>query len=187
MYGMVNKAIEDLVLREQGPETWDRVRERAAVEVETFVSNQAYPDELTYRLVAAASEQLGRPATEVLHRFGVHWILHTAPAGYEDLMDAGGSDLAEFLENLPAFHTRISLILPELVPPTFRISDRRPGSLMLHYRSEREGLEPFVEGLLDGLGQRFGTPVRVRALEGETGSADRARFHVQWGPDAGET
>lgn len=183
MYGMVNKAMEEMVVARFGEATWERIREAAGVEVEVFISNEAYGDDLTYRLVGAAHEVLGMPAAEILRLFGAHWV-ETAHRDYDHLMRVGGHTLAEFLVNLPNFHTRVVLLFPELRPPNFRCTDVSPTSLRLHYHSSREGLAPFVEGLMVGLGARFGTPVRVRQLVAKGGAADHDEFHVDWAPAA---
>jgi len=186
MYGMVNRALEDMVVDGWGEATWSRVKESAGVDVEVFVGTEAYPDEVTYRLVGAAAEVLGLGAGEVLHRFGIHWVTRTATEGYGPLMDAGGKTLGEFLANLPNFHSRVSLLFPHLSPPTFYCTDVRAGSVKLHYVSGRDGLSPFVVGLLTGLGLRFGTPVSVEqtAAKGADGAHDE--FLVSWEEAAAE-
>ena len=55
MYGLVNKAIEDLAIAVGGKEAWGQIKEEAGVDLVAFVSMDAYPDELTYSLVGAAS------------------------------------------------------------------------------------------------------------------------------------
>jgi hypothetical protein len=72
-------------------------------------------------------------------------------------MATGGRTLREFLLNLPDLHTRVALIFPELRPPEFACSEVTANSLRLHYRSTREGLTPFVVGLVEGLGGMFQT------------------------------
>ena len=59
--------------------------------MDVFVSNEGYPDGMTYDLVGAASSVLALPAPEVLEAFGRHWVIHTAQEGYGDLMAAGGA------------------------------------------------------------------------------------------------
>ena len=117
MYGLVNKAVEEMVKRGFGPEAWEQVKAKANVEEAVFISNEPYPDELTFRLVHAASEVTGIKPDDILFSFGEHWITHTSRHGYGALMDAGGKTLPEFLINLPHFHTRIALIFPKLRPP----------------------------------------------------------------------
>lgn len=100
MYGMVNKSVQDMVRRNHGEPTWQLIRERAGLEVEVFLSHMSYPDEITYRLVAAASEVLRLPATEILEAFGEHWVLHTAQEGYGPLMRAAGRSLPVRHQNI---------------------------------------------------------------------------------------
>lgn len=180
MYGMVNKAVEEMVTTRFGEETWERIRARAGIDVEVFISNEGYPDDVTYGLVAAASEELGLKPEEILEEFGGHWILHTARDGYGDLLDAAGATLPEFLVNLPSFHTRVTLMYPKLLPPEFTVTDLRPGSLHLHYRSHRPGLKPFVVGLLKGLGVMFGVAVTIGIVTDRDHGADHDEFLVKW-------
>jgi len=185
MYGMVNKAIEDMVRNGHGEDTWDRIRDAAGLDIDVFISNDSYPDDLTYRLVDAASRVLGAPADEILKAFGEHWVLHTAQDGYGSLMAAGGGSLPEFLLNLPNFHTRVQMIFPNLQPPTFECGELTERSLLLHYRTHRPGLANFVIGLLQGLGKRFGTPVRVTRLDRREDGASHDTFRVEWTPPGG--
>lgn len=180
MYGMVNKAIEQMVCARFGEPTWERIRERAGLDVEVFVSNEPYPDEISYSLVGAASAELGMPAEAVLEAFGEHFVLVTAQEGYGAILRAGGKSLREFLHNLPEFHTRVSMIFPRLQPPQFAITDATETSLKLHYRTRRAGLTPFVFGLVRGLGKMFDTPVEVRLLEGRETGADHDVFLLEF-------
>ena len=182
MYGMVNKAVQELITHEFGESQWLQVRQMAGVEDEMFVSTEPYPDELTYRLIGAASEVLGLPGAHILERLGRWWVLKTAQQGYGHLMKAGGRNLPEFLVNLPNFHTRIEMMYPGLKPPEFACTDILPGSLKLHYRSHRKGLAPFVTGLLMGLGEMFSTPVQVRHEAMYEGEDTYHVFHVAWNP-----
>lgn len=49
MYGMVNKALEDMISNEHGQEAWEEIKRRAGVDVGAFVSKEGYPDEVTYK------------------------------------------------------------------------------------------------------------------------------------------
>ena len=42
MYGMVNKAIEEMVTRHHGESTWAQIKAKAGVDVEVFMSNEGY-------------------------------------------------------------------------------------------------------------------------------------------------
>ncbi len=180
MYGMVNKALEDMIVSEHGQQLWHQIRESANVDVEVFVSSQGYPDAVTYALVVATAERLQLTVAELLERFGVHWVVRTAQDSYGDLMAAGGKTLRDFLIHLPDFHARVSLIFPHLKPPQFACSDIGERSLRLHYRSHREGLAPFVVGLLRGLSQSYQTPVTIEHAASKADGADHDEFVVRW-------
>lgn len=182
MYGMVNKAVEDMVVMHHGESVWEQIKSKAGVDVDVFMSNEGYPDEITYNLVSAASEVLKVPAEQILHGFGEHWVLHTAQEGYGGLMKAGGKTLPEFLRNLPRFHDRVSMIYPKLQPPRFECTDFTDRSLKLHYISQRPGLAPFVVGLMSGLGKMFHTPVTVKLVLAKAAGADHDVFEVTWTP-----
>ena len=187
MYGMVNRGIEQLVRKHHGDEAWDEIRRRAGVEAEVFISNGRYDDAITYNLVGSASEVLGVPATKILEDFGEHWVLVTAEEAYGLLLEGAGASLGEFLDNLPALHSRISLILPALEPPFFTVSERTESSLVLNYRSHRPGLQPFVVGLVKGLGKRFGVSVEVTLRAGREQGLDHDQFLVRWSQSDGPT
>lgn len=180
MYGMVNKAVEEMVVTAHGEAAWLEVKRRAGVTEEIFISNEGYPDEITYRLVAAASEMTGTPPEKILHAFGEHWVLNTAQKGYGAMMASGGKTVGAFLANLPHFHDRVALIYPKLAPPRFEITDRTERSLRLHYLSHRPGLTAFMEGLLSGLGKMFDTPLQVTLEAAKAAGADHDIFLVQW-------
>jgi len=180
MYGMVNRAVEEMVCMHHGEPLWEEIKSRAGVDVDVFMSNEPYPDEMTYRLVGAASEVLNLPAERVLEAFGEHWVLHTARDGYGGLLQAAGTTLPEFLRNLPNFHSRVAMIFPKLQPPRFECTDVTADSLRLHYVTHRDGLTPFVVGLLQGLGKMYSTPVTVRLAESRAAGADHDVFDVRW-------
>jgi hypothetical protein len=178
MYGMVNKAVQEMVCMHYGEPVWEEIKARAGVDVELFFGNESYPDDMTYRLVTAGSQVLHLPQEKVLEAFGEHWVVHTANGGFEGLMRAAGKTLPEFLRNLPNFHDRVCIIFPKLQPPRFTISEVTEHSLSLHYFSDRPGLTSFVVGLLRGLGKMFGSPVQVQVLQSKAMGADKVQQAV---------
>ncbi len=163
-----------------GETQWESIRRKAAVDTEVFVSSHGYQDAVTYALVEATSDVLGLPADQVLRDFGRHWVLTTACETYGELLEAGGHSVREFLENLPDFHARISLIFPHLKPPRFKCSDSTSDGLLLHYYSHRAGLAAFVMGMVDGLGAMFQTHLEVSHEIGRGGESDHDVFRISW-------
>jgi hypothetical protein len=180
MYGLVNKAVQDLVCTQFGEDTWQAIKRKAGVDEDVFVSMEGYPDEVTYRLVAAASEVLSIPPEKVLEAFGEHWILYTAREGYGDLLKMAGSTFLAFVQNLDMLHARVGMSFPELRPPSFRCSDITDGFVRLHYYSTREGLGPMVVGLLNGLGKMFATQLIVAHEIRRGEGSDHDQFVIRW-------
>ncbi len=180
MYGLVNKAIEQMVCGEFSHEAWAAIKQRAGLADDVFVSMRPYPDELTYALVDAAHQLLGLEHSAILRAFGRYWVLYTAAEGYGELLNLTGATLAEFLQNLPNLHARIALLYPELHPPTFQCVAAGESTLLLHYFSERDGLEPMVLGLLEGLAERFATPIDITALASRAQGHDHAIFQIRF-------
>lgn len=182
MYGLVNRAVQDLMVSLRGETGWQRVRERANCADEEFLAMQTYPDELTYRLVGAASEELGLPASQVLHAFGEHWILFTAKKGYGDLLDGFGSSTREFLARLNDMHGRVETMFSDMSLPYFELLDDPGGDpqrFILLYQSQRPGLAHFVIGLLHGLAKRFGETIEVAHTEDRALGAAADRFELR--------
>lgn len=180
MYGIVNKALEDLIIDRYGEEKWEQVKERSGLDIDFFISNEPYDDSITYKLISAASEELDTSLSTLMNVFGEWWILKTGKERYGGLMEAGGNTLEEFLTNLPVLHNRIMLMYPKLTPPEFKVSNKEKNSIHVHYYSTRRGLKEFVRGLLSGLGKMYNTPVQIDLLESRDDGHDHEVFKVIW-------
>ena len=180
MYGLVNRAIEDLVCSRFGEETWETIKQKAGVDVDVFISMDSYPDCTTYRLVAAASETLGISQAQVLEAFGEYWVLYTAKEGYDELLKMSGKTIDQFILNLNNMHARVGLSFPELNPPSFWCTDIREDSMQLHYQSTRAGLAPMVVGLIKGLGIMFQTETEVLQTSHRADGADHDVFLIKY-------
>lgn len=173
-----------MVCQSFGQEIWQEIQQKAGLAIETFISMEGYPDDVTHRLVKAASEVLGLSASEVMQAFGEYWVQYTAQEGYGEMMDMSGETLPEFLENLDQLHARVGLIFPHLQPPSFDCTDQTEDAMNLHYRSQRAGLTSMVVGLIKGLGSRFNTEVKVTLVESREQGANHDEFLIQYKPDS---
>lgn len=180
MYGIVNKAIQELVIANFGEEKWDIILEKSGIEEDFFISSEAYDDDITFKLARAVSDEMNMSLKDVLIAFGEWWVLKTTKEKYGGLMESGGSTLKEFLINLPLFHNRVMLIYPKLTPPEFKISEVTENSLKLHYFSKREGLQEFVRGLIQGLGLMFETETTIELLQTRDFGDDHEIFKISW-------
>lgn len=180
MYGIVNKALEDLVKGNFGESKWNAILERSGIEEEFFISNEPYDDAITYKLAIAISEEIKMPMQEVMRSFGEWWVLRTGMEKYGGLMEAGGENLKKFLINLPIFHNRVMMIYTNITPPEFKVSHIESDSIRIHYISHREGLQDFVYGLLTGLGKMYHTPVQVKLIANRLLGDTHEVYQVNW-------
>lgn len=180
MYGIVNKSIEDLVIANFGKEKWDIIHQKSGVDIDFFLSNEVYDDDVTFKIATAVGEVMNMTLSEVLIAFGQWWVMRTTKEKYPGLMESGGNNLRDFLINLPNFHNRVMLIYPKLTPPEFKVSDIAEKSLNLHYYSKREGLQDFVKGIIQGLGNVYETPVELELLESRDEGSSHEVFKIKW-------
>jgi guanylate cyclase soluble subunit beta len=148
-----------------GDEQWEKVLKASGVPADSFLTMRSYDDGITYDLVGAASEVLGQPAETCLEMYGEYWVLETAAKNYGALMEAAGNDMIEFLGNMNALHDRITGTFVNYVPPQFQVESLDENRHRIHYISKRQGLTPFVVGLLKGLAARFDTDLEISAQE----------------------
>lgn len=180
MYGIVNKAMEELVLANFGEECWERVKLNSNLDIDYFISNESYNDDLTYALARSIALETNKTLSEILICFGEWWVVNTTKVKYGGLMEAGGNDLREFLINLPQFHNRVMLIYPKLTPPEFKVSHIKSNSLQLHYFSKRMGLQDFVRGLIQGLGIVYKKKVVITLLQSRDYGDSHEIFNISW-------
>ncbi len=185
MHGVINQAIEDMARQSGVPDAWELIKRRAGVDIPAFIGMDAYPDCITYQLIAAAGEVLGLDHSAVLEAFGEHWLLFTQNSGYAPFLATAGQNFPELLQNLEGLHARMRLVMPGIRPPVIRCtvlesSADGSGALRLAYHSERAGLAPMVVGLIRGLGRRFGLAVEITHSLVRGAGADHDEFDVAY-------
>ena len=181
MYGMVNQAVRGLVLDNFGEEAWESIRTKADAP-ENFISMQAYDDSVTYSLVGAAVEVLDLPAEKILYTFGEYWVSEIATKNYSELMSNTGMDFVDFVKNLDHMHSRIKVTFPGYNPPSFRVKEVQPDLMQLDYYSDREGLLPFVEGLMHGVASHFSHKIQIEHVDDDAHPMPSKRMMLTHGP-----
>ncbi|KFM12553.1 Guanylate cyclase soluble subunit beta-2, partial [Aptenodytes forsteri] len=161
-YGFINTCLKSLVIEKYGEETWEKLRLQAGVQ-DSFLTFEVYKDEITMQLVDRACKILGVPADTVLREFGEYFFEFCKRSGYDHMLRTLGGNLYEFIENLDALHSYLSLsyqakkgtevlflfVFPqEMNAPSFRVEKNEDGSMHLHYYSDRRGLCHIVPGII---------------------------------------
>ena len=176
MYGMVNLAIQKFLCGHYGDDIWAGTRSRISMEFDNFLTMEQYPDAISFDILVAASDLVAKPVSQLLVELGEYWIGFAERSGYGELMEVLGNDLFEALQNLDNMHTRVGFAFPDLLPPSFWVTDLQGESLILHYQSTRTWLAPMVIGLVRGLARRFGQNVSIQQIDSP--GFDHHRFKV---------
>lgn len=173
MYGLINRAVQDLLTGEFGEAVWGKIAAEAGCAGIEFAPREKYPDELTERLVAATSQVLGIPADYLLRAVGKSWTELSVDASYDEMLASTGGTFARFLAYLEELPMRVARIFPELEPPVFEAEELGDGTTLVHYYSARRGLAPMMHGLLEGLAERFGVSANIMQVR----SVDQGSGH----------
>lgn len=171
MKGTIFILLEDFVTAELGEDAFDDVLAAAGLaDAEPFVGPGTYPIDDLRALVAAASERAGRSADELLQALGRYafpvWA-RSAPT----LLD-GVTGPRQLLEQLDSIvEAEVRKLDPEARPTRFTVLAVAGDELLLEYESAY-GLFPLISGLLDGIGDWFGTGVdhRLVSTQGTNGT-----------------
>lgn len=137
----------------------------AALKTSEFGAMMAYDDASTLAIVEAMVVRSGRGLDEVLHDVGRSWVSFAKTTPFATLLSMAGRDFASVIANLDDMHARIRTSLPTMRPPSFSCELGEDGLLEVTYRSEREGLFPFVTGVFEGLAADFGQKLEIVAFE----------------------
>lgn len=179
MYGMIHRGLRQMIIEQSGEELWNRIEKKLGTGPEHLISAQTYDDSLTLAMVATVAEQSGQSVPECLAFFGRYWVQFAARGSYGGMMDFAGKDLPTFVGNLDRLHQAVQAALSKSIMPSFKVAEYGEDYLRVDYRSDREGLEPFVVGLFQGLLDRFGLNGTV---ETRTTHKNRSEFLIRYTP-----
>ncbi|KAM4771137.1 guanylate cyclase soluble subunit beta-2-like [Rhinophrynus dorsalis] len=122
---------------------------------DTFMTYEVYKDEITLQLVDKACQMLGISPEAVLQQFGEYFFEFCKRSGYDHMLRTLGGNLYEFIANLDALHSYLSLSYQEMNAPSFRVEMTGDGSMHLHYYSDRRGLCHIVPGIMGAVAMDF--------------------------------
>ncbi|OWF48957.1 guanylate cyclase soluble subunit beta-1-like [Mizuhopecten yessoensis] len=181
MYGFVNYALELLVVRNFGEETWEKIKQEAGLEMDGhFLVRMVYEDGCTYDLVGAAVKVLDTPANTILEMFGKMFFEFCQESGYDKILQVLGGTTKDFLQNLDALHDHLATIYPGMRAPSFRCTERESdGATILHYYSDRPGLEHIVKGIVRTVAKQLHqAEVQVDILKEKSEDCDHVQFVI---------
>ncbi|KAG8585103.1 hypothetical protein GDO81_004894 [Engystomops pustulosus] len=122
---------------------------------DTFMTYEVYDDAVTLRMVREACRMLSVSEEEVLRLFGAYFFSFCKQSGYDRMLRTLGGNLTEFIENLDALHSYLTLSYKEMNAPSFRVEKTGDGTMLLHYYSDRTGLCHIVPGIIESVAKDF--------------------------------
>uniref|UniRef100_A0A3P8V398 Guanylate cyclase soluble subunit beta-1 n=1 Tax=Cynoglossus semilaevis TaxID=244447 RepID=A0A3P8V398_CYNSE len=155
-----------------GPEVWEDIKREAQLDIEgQFLVRIIYEDAKTYDLVAAASKVLKINAGDILQMFGKMFFEFCQESGYDTILRVLGSNVREFLQ----------VDIVHIMAPSFRCTDAEKGNnLILHYYSEREGLQDIVIGIIKTVAQQIhGTEIEMKMIQPKSEECDHIKFLIE--------
>lgn len=159
MKGIIFNLLEDFIVEKLGEEKYEDIVAGAGLKTqEPFVGPGIYPDEDLAAILNGAVEEMGIAMHEALRMFGRHCFPKLA-ARFSAFTE-GCPHPKRFLMTVNStIHTEVKKLYPDATPPTLTYDDPAPDRLIVRYDSGRR-LCKFMEGLIDGVSDYYGTPIR---------------------------
>lgn len=155
MYGMVNNFLQYTIIDLYGVESWNKISISAQLKNDLHFELQEYDDKITYDIIFAASQIVDEPVESLLFNLGCYWVPYTCSGLYSSYYNRVNNSL-DFITEINQLHDDVRSEMPLVKPPAFRIERLSRDSGRLHYMSERPGLRPFLQGVLQGLAEFYG-------------------------------
>ena len=174
--GVVFNLFEEVVVQKGGDDLWDCLLDKAGLQG-VYTSLGSYPDADLFGLVAAASEELGVPADEVVRWFG-RTALPLLAQSYPQFFAPHTSTRSLVLALNDIIHPEVRKFYPGVDVPMFDFDASSDQVLVMGYASPRK-LCAFAEGLIEGTAAHYGERVvdRPAALHEPRRQAVRAPDH----------
>jgi hypothetical protein len=153
MHGLINRSIQHFLRDTYGAPLWQAVAEVACVPAAGFEAMLPYDDGLTFAMLDAAADRLGKPRAALLEDFGA-FLVTLEPL--RRLLRFGGVDYADFLVSLNELPARGRMALPELDLPHLTLSAEPDGRLSLRVQGQVPGWGLVLAGLLRAVADDYG-------------------------------
>ncbi len=180
MKGVIFRLFEEFVTSNWGDEFFEDVlASTKLVTQEPFVGPGTYPDEDLLALLDNAVTRLGVSPAEALTGFG-RFAFPRLAASFPVFVQ-GHVHPKSFLQSVDSvIHVEVRKLYPEAVTPRVLIQDTGPDQAILRYESPRK-LCALLCGLLEGVGDHFGTPLQFSQSRCALRGDPFCEFAIQFG------
>lgn len=170
MHGLTNRAIQCFVTDRYGPEKWAESVRVADIGFSDFESMLIYEDDLTNRILDAASVVLNRPRFDLMEDLGTYLVSHPNTEALRRLLRFGGVTFVEFLHSLDELPDRARLAVSDLDLPELDLRDQTATQFSLTCRSSISGAGHVFIGLLRTMADDYGALVMIEHVGASQGT-----------------
>mmetsp|Transcript_34199 Transcript_34199/g.85852 ORF Transcript_34199/g.85852 Transcript_34199/m.85852 type:complete len:761 (-) Transcript_34199:207-2489(-) len=187
MYGLIFDIVRDYVCVNVGMDAWIALANKSEIPIDLNL-HEVFPEAKFENLVKAACEAMKKPRDEILEIAGVHFIVWLKKSEYLHILDIGGSNLSDILQNVNSLHAHMKLgYFATMEPPQFFTTRVKEWSLYLHYapgNPQRQGLGPLVIGIVKGLCEHIlhldPSKVKITQDKHRSKGAPFDVWHINW-------
>ena len=118
---------------------------------------------------------------ELLEGIGQKFYKTCDKTGHSELMNTLAVDLKTFLQSLDSLHAYLTVSFSEMRAPSFHCESKEDGSILLHYYSQRKGLEYLVIGIVKAVANGiYQSKVDLEVLSRQDGQWGHNTYHVSF-------
>lgn len=169
MHGLMNRAIECFMRDTYGDARWSDVVRQAQLEFDGFEAMLRYEPALTWRVLDAITETLGKPRDDVLEDIGTYLVSHPKTEPLRRLLRFGGVTFVEFLHSLDELPERARLAVDDLHLPPLELHDHSDNRFSLTIRADKPGFGHVMIGVLRAMADDYGALVMLEHQGGQAG------------------
>jgi len=179
MKGIIFNLLEEFIVGKLGDEGYEALIESCDLETtEPFVGPGSYPDGDLFAIAGKAAEAIGAPLPDALRAFGRFCVPELAKKF--PVFFTPHDNPKAFLETVDDIHyMEVVKLYEDAVPPHFEYEDPAPDRLVMKYRSKRK-LCRLMEGLIDGVGDYYKTPIRYKQTRCMLDGAEECVFEIEF-------
>jgi predicted hydrocarbon binding protein len=159
MHGLIFVQLKKYAAQRLGPEAWDELLHKAALQGRMYLPVQQYPDDELLALVRAISLRTGGDADAVLQDLGA-FMAPELLRMYGSLLDRSWTTLDVVENTEDTIHRVVRARNPGARPPELQAERRAPDEVIVTYASARR-LCGFAKGIVRGLARHFGETVAI--------------------------
>ncbi len=159
MHGLINRAIECFVRDAYGDDRWAEVTRAAHLGFDGFEAMLRYDPSLTWRVLDAITDTLGKPRDDVLEDIGTYLVSHPNTEALRRLLRFGGVDFVDFLHSLDELPERARLAVDDLDLPRLELRDHAGNQFSLTVHGSYPGFGHVLVGVLRAMADDYGALV----------------------------